>query len=171
VVSLGSSFVVKLLRKCLIHRGGLPKSHLAATVIREVKMPFYEHIIMSRPDISTQQVDTIIEDMTKLITDAGGKVTKTEYWGLRNLAYRIKKQRKAHYSFLNIEAPAAALQEVERQHSLSEEILRYISIKVEELDDEPSVILSRREKEEKKAKARAEYTRENEEFTEESEEA
>lgn len=126
---------------------------------------------MSRPDISTQQVDTIIEDMTKLITDAGGKVTKTEYWGLRNLAYRIKKQRKAHYSFLNIEAPAAALQEVERQHSLSEEILRYISIKVEELDDEPSVILSRREKEEKKAKARAEYTRENEEFTEESEEA
>jgi small subunit ribosomal protein S6 len=72
---------------------------------------------------------------------------------------------------LNIEAPAAALQEVERQHSLSEEILRYISIKVEELDDEPSVILSRREKEEKKAKARAEYTRENEEFTEESEEA
>ena len=134
-------------------------------------MPFYEHIIMSRPDISTQQVDTIIEDMTKLITDAGGKVTKTEYWGLRNLAYRIKKQRKAHYSFLNIEAPAAALQEVERQHSLSEEILRYISIKVEELDDEPSVILSRREKEEKKAKARAEYTRENEEFTEESEEA
>ncbi len=129
-------------------------------------MPFYEHIIMSRPDISTQQVDTIIEDVTKLITEAGGKVTKTEYWGLRNLAYRIKKQRKAHYSFLNIEAPAAALQEVERQHSINEEILRYISIKVEELDNEPSVILSRREKEEKKAKARAEYSRENEEFTE-----
>ena len=121
---------------------------------------------MSRPDISTQQVDTIIEDVTKLITEAGGKVTKTEYWGLRNLAYRIKKQRKAHYSFLNIEAPAAALQEVERQHSINEEILRYISIKVEELDNEPSVILSRREKEEKKAKARAEYSRENEEFTE-----
>ncbi|WP_240008057.1 30S ribosomal protein S6 [Pseudaquidulcibacter saccharophilus] len=129
-------------------------------------MPFYEHIIMSRPDISTQQVDAIVEDVTKQITEAGGKVTKTEYWGLRNLAYRIKKQRKAHYTFLNIEAPAAAVQEVERQHSINEEILRYISIKVEELDNEPSVILSRREKEEKKAKARAEYSRENEEFTE-----
>ncbi len=121
---------------------------------------------MSRPDISTQQVDAIVEDVTKQITEAGGKVTKTEYWGLRNLAYRIKKQRKAHYTFLNIEAPAAAVQEVERQHSINEEILRYISIKVEELDNEPSVILSRREKEEKKAKARAEYSRENEEFTE-----
>lgn len=124
-------------------------------------MPLYEHIIMARPDISQAQVDAIVEGVTSHITETGGKVYKVEYWGLRNLAYRIKKQRKAHYSFLNIEAESHAIQEVERQLSLNEEVLRFISIRVEELDEEPSVILARREKEEKKAKARAEYSREN----------
>lgn len=120
-------------------------------------MPFYEHIIITRPDISPQQVETLVEEVTNLLKANGGSVAKTEYWGLRNLAYRIKKHRKAHYSLLNIEAPAAAIQEVERQLRINEEVLRFMTIRVEELDNEPSVILARREKEEKKAKARAEF--------------
>lgn len=122
-------------------------------------MPFYEHVLITRPDISPQQVDVIVEDISNQISAAGGSVTKTEYWGLRNLAYRIKKNRKAHYSLLNIDADAKALQEVERQLRINEEVLRFLTIRVEELDNEPSVILARREKEEKKAKARAEFAR------------
>jgi small subunit ribosomal protein S6 len=125
---------------------------------------------MTRPDISQAQVDTLIEEVTKQITDAGGNVAKTEYWGLRNIAYRIKKHRKAHYSLLNIEAPAAAMTEVERQLKINEDVLRYLTIRVEELDNEPSVILARREKEEKKAKARAEFAA-NEFEADEAEEA
>lgn len=122
-------------------------------------MPFYEHVLITRPDISPQQVDVIVEDISNQISAAGGSVTKTEYWGLRNLAYRIKKNRKAHYSLLNIDADAKAVQEVERQLRINEEVLRFLTIRVEELDNEPSVILARREKEEKKAKARAEFAR------------
>ncbi len=120
-------------------------------------MPLYEHIVMTRPDISTAQVDAIVEEVTNLIKNGGGKVVNTEYWGLRNVAYRIKKHRKAHYSLFHIEAPAQAMQEVERQLRIHEEVLRFLTIRVEALEEGPSVILARREKEEKKAKARAEY--------------
>ncbi len=134
-------------------------------------MPFYEHVLITRPDISPQQVDTLVEEVTNQITAAGGKVAKTEYWGLRNLAYRIKKHRKAHYSLLNIEVSAAAMTEVERQLKINEDVLRYLTIRVEELDNEPSVILARREKEEKKAKARAEFAASEFEAEDEAEEA
>lgn len=134
-------------------------------------MPFYEHVLITRPDISPQQVDTLVEEVTNQITASGGKVAKTEYWGLRNLAYRIKKHRKAHYSLLNIEVSAAAMTEVERQLKINEDVLRYLTIKVEELDNEPSVILARREKEEKKAKARAEFAASEFEVEDEAEEA
>ncbi|MCA0373027.1 MAG: 30S ribosomal protein S6 [Proteobacteria bacterium] len=134
-------------------------------------MPFYEHVLITRPDISPQQVDTLVEEVTNQINAAGGKVAKTEYWGLRNLAYRIKKHRKAHYSLLNIEVSAAAMTEVERQLKINEDVLRYLTIKVEELDNEPSVILARREKEEKKAKARAEFAASEFEVEDEAEEA
>ena len=134
-------------------------------------MPFYEHVLITRPDISPQQVDTLVEEVTNQINAAGGKVAKTEYWGLRNLAYRIKKHRKAHYSLLNIEVSAAAMTKVERQLKINEDVLRYLTIKVEELDNEPSVILARREKEEKKAKARAEFAASEFEVEDEAEEA
>ncbi len=134
-------------------------------------MPFYEHVLITRPDISPQQVDTLVEEVTNQINAAGGKVAKTEYWGLRNLAYRIKKHRKAHYSLLNIEVSAPAMTEVERQLKINEDVLRYLTIKVEELDNEPSVILARREKEEKKAKARAEFAASEFEVEDEAEEA
>ena len=119
-------------------------------------MPFYEHIIISRPDISPQQVDELVEGITALITEKGGKVGKVEYWGLRNLAYRINKTRKGHYSLINIDAPATAVHEMERLQRINENVMRYMTIAVEELEEGPSPILARRERDEKKQRARTE---------------
>ncbi len=119
-------------------------------------MSLYEHVLITRPDISPQQVDALIEDITRILAEKGGKVGKTEYWGLRNLAYRMKKNRKAHYSMINIDAPADAVHELERRLRINEDVLRFLTVKVDALDDGPSPILARRERDEKKAKARAE---------------
>lgn len=119
-------------------------------------MSLYEHVLIARPDISPQQVDALIEDITRILAEKGGKVGKTEYWGLRNLAYRMKKNRKAHYSMLNIDAPAEAVHELERRLRINEDVLRFLTVKVDALDEGPSPILARRERDEKKAKARAE---------------
>jgi small subunit ribosomal protein S6 len=119
-------------------------------------MSLYEHVLIARPDISPQQVDALIEDITRILAEKGGKVGKTEYWGLRNLAYRMKKNRKAHYSMINIDAPAEAVHELERRLRINEDVLRFLTVKVDALDDGPSPILARRERDEKKAKARAE---------------
>lgn len=104
-------------------------------------MPLYESVYIARPDISATQVETLTADMTKILVDNGGKVTKDEYWGLKSLAYRIKKNRKGHYSLLNIDAPAAALTEMERNMRLHEDVLRYMSIRVDEHEEEPSVMM------------------------------
>ncbi|MEM6626244.1 MAG: 30S ribosomal protein S6 [Pseudomonadota bacterium] len=109
-------------------------------------MAFYEHVIVSRPDISPQQVDALVEEITTIITENEGAVGKTEYWGLRNLSYPIKKSRKGHYSLLNIDAPAGAIHELERRLRINEDVLRYLTIRVEELSDEPSPILSRKDR-------------------------
>ena len=119
-------------------------------------MPFYEHIIISRPDISPQQVDELVEGISTLIAEKGGKVGKVEYWGLRNLAYRINKTRKGHYSLINIDAPAAAVHEMERLQRINENVMRDMTIAVEELEEGPSPILARRERDEKKQRARTE---------------
>lgn len=104
-------------------------------------MPFYEHVFLARQDLSTGQVDGLSEAFTKIIEDGNGKVVKTEYWGLKTLAYRIKKNRKAHYVLLNIEAPAPALHELERNISINEDVIRYQTIRVDELEKEPSAML------------------------------
>lgn len=104
-------------------------------------MPLYESVYIARPDISATQVETLTADMTKILVDNGGKVTKDEYWGLKSLAYRIKKNRKGHYSLLNIDAPAAALTEMERNMRLHEDVLRYMSVRVDEHEEEPSVMM------------------------------
>lgn len=104
-------------------------------------MPLYESVYIARPDISATQVEALTADMTKILEENGGKVTKDEYWGLKSLAYRIKKNRKGHYSLMNIDAPAAALIEMERNMRLHEDVLRYMSIRVEEHEDEPSVMM------------------------------
>jgi small subunit ribosomal protein S6 len=104
-------------------------------------MPLYEHVIMARQDLSAQQVEELTTRLTGIITEAGGKVTKNESWGLKSLSYRINKNRKAHMTLLNVDAPSAALNEVERQERLSEDVLRYLTIRVEELEEGPSAMM------------------------------
>lgn len=113
-------------------------------------MAYYEHVLIARPEISPQQVDALIEDITKTITDLGGKVGKTEYWGLRNLTYRIRKNRKGHYALINIDAPAPAVHELERRQKINEDVMRFKTIRVEALDEEPSPILARRDRDERR---------------------
>jgi len=113
-------------------------------------MPYYEHVVITRPEISPQQVDTLVEDITKTIKDLGGHVGRTEYWGLRNLTYRIRKNRKAHYSLLNLDCPATAVHELERRLRINEDVMRFKTIRVEQLEEEPSPILARRDREERR---------------------
>lgn len=113
-------------------------------------MALYEHVLIARPDISPQQVDALIEDITRTVGEQGGKIAKNEYWGLRNLAYRVRKNRKGHYAMLNIDAPSEAIAELERRLRINEDVLRYLTIKVETLDEEPSPILARRDRDEKR---------------------
>lgn len=107
-------------------------------------MPLYETVFIARNDVTQQQVETIAEQVASVVTEAGGEVKKREYWGLRGLAYRIKKNRKGHYMLLGIDAPAAAMQEVERQLGLNEDVLREMTLRIETIDEAPSAILSRR---------------------------
>jgi small subunit ribosomal protein S6 len=109
-------------------------------------MAFYEHVLITRQDISPQQAETLNEEMKALIEGQGGHIAKIEYWGLRNLSYRIKKNRKGHYSLLAIDAPADAVKEMERQLSINEDVLRYLTLRVEQLDLELSPILARRDR-------------------------
>jgi len=104
-------------------------------------MPLYEHVFLARQDASTQQVDELTAQMTGIVQQLGGKVTKTESWGVRSLTYRINKNRKAHFVLLNIDAPPAAIAEIERQERISEEVLRYLSVRVEELEEGPSAMM------------------------------
>lgn len=110
-------------------------------------MAFYEHVLIARQDISPQQAEQLNEDLKTLLESQGGHIAKIEYWGLRNLTYRVKKNRKGHYSLLAIDAPAPAVKEMERQLSLNEDVLRFMTIRVEELDLELSPILARRDRE------------------------
>lgn len=112
-------------------------------------MPLYEHIFIARQDISPAQVEGLTETLAKIVTDNGGKIEKSEYWGLRNLQYKIKKNRKGHYSLFNIEAPGEAIHELERQEKINDDVLRALTVKVDELDPEPSPVLSRRDRSDK----------------------
>ena len=100
-------------------------------------MPLYEHVFLARQDASAQQVDDLTNQFKAIIEGQGGKVAKTEYWGVKSLTYRMNKNRKAHFTLMNVEAPAAAINEIERQERLSEEVLRYITIRVDELEEGP----------------------------------
>ena len=109
-------------------------------------MAYYEHVFIARQDMSPAQVEALTETLTKIVADNGGKIAKSEYWGLRNLQYKIKKNRKGHYSLFNIDGPAAAIQELERQEKINDDILRALTVRVEKLDPEPSPVLSRRDR-------------------------
>ena len=106
-------------------------------------MPLYEHVFLARQDLAQPQVDALAETATKIITDNGGKVVKTENWGLRSLAYRIQKNRKAHYVMLELDAPAPVVAELERQTQINEDVIRYMTIKVDEHEQGPSAMMRR----------------------------
>ena len=108
-------------------------------------MALYEHVFLTRQDAAPAQVDALTDQYKALLAANGGKVTKTEYWGLKSLTYRIKKNRKAHYTLFNIDAPSAAVQEMERQMSISEDVIRFMTVKVEAHEDGPSAQMRRRE--------------------------
>ncbi|HTW54635.1 MAG TPA: 30S ribosomal protein S6 [Stellaceae bacterium] len=107
-------------------------------------MPLYENVFIARQDISGAQVDTLADQFTQLISEQGGEVKKRENWGLRNLAYRMNKNRKGHYVLFNIDAPAPAIAELERTMRINEDVLRYLTIRVDELEEGPSPVMLNR---------------------------
>ena len=107
-------------------------------------MPLYESTFIARPDISSQQVDGLAEQFREILTEAGGEIAKTEYWGLRSLAYRIKKNRKGHYYFMNIDAPAEAIDAMERTMRINEDVIRYLTVRVDEHDPNPAPLTQSR---------------------------
>ena len=109
-------------------------------------MSLYESVFIARQDISTAQVESLTETFEKIITDQGGSVPKKESWGLRTLAYRIKKKRKGYYVLMNIDAPAPAIHEMERQMRINEDIIRFLTTRVEELEEGPSAVLRAKER-------------------------
>jgi small subunit ribosomal protein S6 len=112
-------------------------------------MQFYENVFIARQDISSTQAEALTEQFANLIAEQGGKVTKKEQWGLRNIAYRINKNRKGHYVLMNIEAPAAAVTEMERQMRINEDILRYLTVRVDALEEGPSAMLVSRSRDDR----------------------
>lgn len=110
-------------------------------------MPFYEHVFLARQDLAAAQVEAMTETFSKIVAEGNGAVASHEYWGLRSLAYRIAKNRKAHYVMLSIDAPAPAVAELERQVALNEDIIRYMTVRIETLPVEPSAMMKRGDRE------------------------
>jgi len=106
-----------------------------------LEMALYECVILTRQEVSAPQVEALTDEMANVIAQGGGSVSKKEYWGLRNLAYRMKKNRKAHYVLMNVDAPSAAVKEMERQMSINEDVIRVLTIRVEELEEGPSAMM------------------------------
>ena len=104
-------------------------------------MPLYEHVFLARQDASPQQVEELTTQIKGVVEQMGGKVAKTEQWGIRSLTYRMNKNRKAHFTLLNIDGPAAIVAEIERQERISEDVIRYLSVRVEEHEEGPSAMM------------------------------
>jgi small subunit ribosomal protein S6 len=122
-------------------------------------MRCYEHTLIARQDLSPQQAQALAETYSGVLTEHGGEVTKTEYWGLRSLSYRIKKNRKGHYLHLNVRASAEAIAELERQERLSDDVLRYLTVKVDALEEGPSVLMQSRSSREERSRRHDEEDR------------
>lgn len=112
-------------------------------------MPLYEHVFLVRQDVSAQQVEALTKEFSDIITGAGGKVAKSEYWGLKSLAYKIKKNRKAHYMLLNIDSDPEAVAEMERRMSLATDVIRHMTLKVDEHEAEPSVMMRKSDRDDR----------------------
>jgi small subunit ribosomal protein S6 len=113
-------------------------------------MALYEHVFLARQDLSQSQVDALATAATETVEKNDGKVTKTETWGLKNLAYKIDRNRKAHFVMLNIEGPGAMVEELERQNRLNEDVIRQLTIRVDELEDGPSVMMRKNDRDRKR---------------------
>src|SRR6478736_9375327 len=112
-------------------------------------MPLYEHVFLARQDISAQQVEGLVQDFRTIIEGGGGTIGKTEYWGVRSLTFRIKKNRKAHFELINIDAPPAAVAELERQMRLSTDVIRFLTVRVDEHEAGPSAMMRRSERDDR----------------------
>jgi small subunit ribosomal protein S6 len=119
-------------------------------------MALYEHVFLARQDLAQAQVDALAEAATKIVEDHGGKVVKTETWGLRSLAYKIAKNRKAHYVMLEIDAPAGVVAELERQTQINEDVIRYMTVKVDGHEEGPSVMMRKQERDRERRADRGE---------------
>ncbi len=117
-------------------------------------MPLYEHVFLARQDLSQAQVDALAAAATEIVESHEGKVTKTETWGLKNLAYKIKRNRKAHFVMLNIECPGDTIAELERQTQINEDVIRYMTIKVEEHEGGPSVMMRKNDRDQRRRRDR-----------------
>ncbi|PTW60447.1 small subunit ribosomal protein S6 [Breoghania corrubedonensis] len=113
-------------------------------------MALYEHVFLARQDVSAQQVEQLVEQFKEIITNGGGTVGKVENWGLRTLAYRVNKNRKAHYTLMNIDAPHPAVAEMERQMRLNEDVLRFLTLKVDEHEEEQSAMMQKRDRDDRR---------------------
>jgi len=113
-------------------------------------MPLYEHTFMARHDISAQQIEALTEKFSAVLKENGGKLVNSEYWGLKNLAYRIKKNRKAHYGYMQLETPHAAVAEMERQMTLTTDILRFMTIRVDKHEEGPSAMMRKSDRDDRK---------------------
>ena len=120
-------------------------------------MPLYEHVFLARQDLSQAQVDALAATATEIVEKGEGKVTKTETWGLKNLAYKIKRNRKAHFVLLNIDAPAGVVAELERQTAINEDVIRWMTVSVEAHEEGPSVMMRKNDRERTKRREREEY--------------
>lgn len=119
-------------------------------------MPLYEHVFLARQDLSQAQVDALAAAATEIVENGKGKVTKTETWGLKNLAYKIDRNRKAHFVLLNIEAPGAVVAELERQNRINEDIIRWLTVSVDEHETGPSAMMRKNERERRRRSERGE---------------
>ena len=119
-------------------------------------MPLYEHVFLARQDLSQAQVDALAAAATEIVEQGEGKVTKTETWGLKNLAYKIDRNRKAHFVLLNIDAPAGVIAELERQTAINEDVIRWLTVRVEEHEDGPSIQMRKSDRESTRRREREE---------------
>ena len=125
--------------------------------MKEAAVALYEHVFLARQDLSQAQVDALAATATEIVEANQGKVTKTETWGLKNLAYKIKRNRKAHFVLLNLEAPAGTVAELERQTAINEDVIRWLTVRVDEHEGGPSVQMRKQDRERTKRREREEY--------------
>ena len=117
-------------------------------------MPLYEHVFLARQDVTSQQVEAMVDQFKGVIEAGGGTVEKTEMWGVKSLAYRLKKNRKAHFTMLGLNAPPAAIAEMERQMRINEDVLRFLTLKVDEIEEAPSTMMQKRDRDDRKDRER-----------------